>query len=80
MNKVCTGVRIRVALTQTADGKPVTENDLRNDYRMKTQEKPPLRVLRSADLLAQAREVVIEHDGERYLLRCTSKGKLILTK
>jgi len=29
---------------------------------------------------ARGKAVVIEHDGERYQLRCTSKGKLILTK
>ena len=58
----------------------MTENEPRNDNRMKNQERQPVRVLRSADLLAQAKEVVIDHDGERYLLRCTSKGKLNLTK
>jgi hemin uptake protein HemP len=36
--------------------------------------------LHSRDLLAGAREVVIEHEGDLYRLRCTSKGKLILTK
>ena len=34
----------------------------------------------SAELFAGAKVVVIEHEGERYLLRLTSKGKLILTK
>ncbi|MGP1254338.1 MAG: hemin uptake protein HemP [Kiloniellales bacterium] len=34
----------------------------------------------SANLLAGAREILIEHEGETYRLRCTSKGKLILTK
>ena len=34
----------------------------------------------SAELFAGAKEVVIEHEGERYRLRCTSRGKLILTK
>lgn len=38
------------------------------------------RSLLSRDLLGDAREVIIEHDGELYRLRCTSKGKLILTK
>jgi hemin uptake protein HemP len=31
-------------------------------------------------LFAGAREIVIRHEGERYRLRRTSKGKLILTK
>ena len=38
------------------------------------------RTLKSADLLDNAQEVIIEHNGDRYRLRCTSKGKLILTK
>ena len=39
-----------------------------------------LRVLNSVELLAGANEVVIDHNGEAYRLRCTSNGKLILTK
>ena len=35
---------------------------------------------RSEELLAGAREVVIEHRGESYRLRETASGKLILTK
>lgn len=38
------------------------------------------RVLVSRELLGESREVIIEHDGDLYRLRCTSKGKLILTK
>ncbi|WP_198133787.1 hemin uptake protein HemP [Anaeromyxobacter dehalogenans] len=34
----------------------------------------------TAALLGDARELVIEHAGEAYRLRVTSKGKLILTK
>lgn len=36
--------------------------------------------IKSADIFAGAREVVIEHEGDEYRLRLTSKGKLILTK
>lgn len=36
--------------------------------------------LRSADLLNGAREAIIEHGQDRYRLRLTSNGKLILTK
>ncbi|MCP5277776.1 MAG: hemin uptake protein HemP [Thiobacillus sp.] len=32
------------------------------------------------ELLGEARSVVIEHRGERYELRLTRNGKLILTK
>ena len=35
---------------------------------------------RSETLLGSAREVVIEHRGQDYLLRVTASGKLILTK
>lgn len=38
------------------------------------------RRLQSNDLLRGQREVLIEHAGETYFLRQTSKGKLILTK
>ena len=38
------------------------------------------RLIRSSDLLHGKREVLIEHAGELYSLRHTSKGKLILTK
>jgi hemin uptake protein HemP len=34
----------------------------------------------SRQLFADANELFIRHDGERYTLRRTSKGKLILTK
>ena len=38
------------------------------------------RTVSSAELFGGGRHIVIEHDGERYRLQCTSKGKLILTK
>lgn len=42
---------------------------------------PPPRVIASEALFAPGqREVVIEHRGERYRLRLTRNGKLILTK
>jgi hemin uptake protein HemP len=41
---------------------------------------PPRRQIRSAELFNGGREVLIEHAGELYSLRQTSKGKLILTK
>lgn len=58
----------------------MTENEAKKRESLKNTEKQPVRVLRSADLLANGREVVIDHGGEHYLLRCTSNGKLILTK
>jgi hemin uptake protein HemP len=38
------------------------------------------RQIRSTDLFGGRREILIEHSGELYSLRQTSKGKLILTK
>ena len=38
------------------------------------------RQIRSDELFSGRREVLIEHAGEIYSLRHTSKGKLILTK
>lgn len=42
-------------------------------------ERPP-RLIASSELLAGGREVHIDHHGDIYTLRLTSKGKLILTK
>lgn len=36
--------------------------------------------IRSVEIFAGGREVLIEHEGDEYRLRHTSKGKLILTK
>ncbi len=40
----------------------------------------PLPVLQAKQLFGDNREIVIEHDGERYKLRITRRGKLILQK
>lgn len=41
---------------------------------------PQRRTVKLRDLLGSSRELVIDHDGESYSLRLTSKGRLILTK
>ena len=41
--------------------------------------KPSPRRLRSDELFAGAREIVIEHHGRIYRMRITQNGKLILT-
>lgn len=49
----------------------------------KAPEEPPQKVVRklsSADLFKNEREIVIQHAGDDYKLRITSKNKLILTK
>jgi hemin uptake protein HemP len=38
------------------------------------------RVVKSEELLAGEKEIVILHNGEEYRLRVTRNGKLILTK
>jgi hemin uptake protein HemP len=43
----------------------------------KVQEPP---VVSSEDLLGAVRQMIIEHNGERYTLRITANNKLILTK
>jgi len=43
-------------------------------------DQPPRRQINSVELSKGQREVLIEHAGEVYSLRHTSKGKLILTK
>lgn len=48
---------------------------------LQTADNPGNRVAIAAlELLGGARAVVIEHQGERYELRLTRNGKLILTK
>lgn len=38
------------------------------------------RHIKVSELLGSEREVILEHAGQEYRLRITSKGKLILTK
>lgn len=45
-----------------------------------TQRRDGMEVIPADRLLGAARAVVIEHQGERYELRLTRNGKLILTK
>lgn len=40
----------------------------------------PAKTITSAELFATRREIVIQHAGEKYRLRITSNGELILTK
>ncbi len=42
--------------------------------------KSSVPVINVRDLLADSREAVLIHEGERYRLRITAKDKLILTK
>jgi hemin uptake protein HemP len=42
--------------------------------------RPPRKRISTADLMQGAREIIVLHHGEEYLLRITKSGKLILTK
>jgi hemin uptake protein HemP len=44
------------------------------------EQEAPVRTIRVEELLAGRQEVWIEHNGARYLLRVTRRGRLILTK
>jgi hemin uptake protein HemP len=63
------------------------ENDLRREpgsspieRRHTPADHQTRRRVSSTDLLGTCRELLIDHLGEIYVLRHTSKGKLILTK
>ena len=55
----------------------MTEERSEND-----QPDPPAagKVIRTQELFGAEKEIVIDHDGERYKLRITRRGKLILQK
>lgn len=45
-----------------------------------TARQTPSDIVRAVDLLRDRQVLVIEHAGERYQLRLTRNGKLLLTK
>ncbi len=47
---------------------------------IKPDRAPPAKEIDVASLIGTGREVVLLHRGERYRLRVTASGKLILTK
>ena len=56
----------RAESTNASDGEPSPRTTVRR--------------IASRDLLRGAAEIIVEHEGEQYRLRHTSKGRLILTK
>jgi hemin uptake protein HemP len=42
--------------------------------------RPQRKRITTTDLMQGAREIIVLHQGEEYLLRITKTGKLILTK
>ena len=64
---------MKAAPGSAANARPVAAEDARSLQAQRPQ-------IRSEELFGGQREVLIEHAGELYSLRQTSKGKLILTK
>ncbi len=59
---------------------PITAAEQPGTPAMAAGNQTQRRQIRSDELFGSQREVLIEHAGELYSLRQTSKGKLILTK
>ncbi|MEH3773012.1 hemin uptake protein HemP [Enterobacter asburiae] len=57
-----------------------TDNSAATPAKTHTTPAPAERRIDSKTLLGDEGRVIIEHDGQRYLLRQTHAGKLILTK
>ncbi|HAS1959717.1 hemin uptake protein HemP [Enterobacter cloacae] len=57
-----------------------TDNTAATPPKTDTASTPAERRIDSKTLLGDEGRVIIEHDGQRYLLRQTHAGKLILTK
>ncbi|HDR2405085.1 hypothetical protein A3N68_19745 [Enterobacter asburiae] len=57
-----------------------TDNTAATPAKAHTAPAPAERRIDSKTLLGDEGRVIIEHDGQRYLLRQTHAGKLILTK
>lgn len=53
-------------------------NEAKDNERRKAAALP--RHVSAIELFGDAREVILEHDGQLYRLRITANGKLILTK
>jgi hemin uptake protein HemP len=63
-----------------SDPRPQTHQSTAHDPAAATPAPSTRRMVKSSDLLAGRKELLIEHNGGVYSLRETSKGKLILTK
>lgn len=56
----------------------VSGSEVDTDQKIRSSATP--RTVSSVEVLGEAQEVVIDHEGQTYRLRRTSQGKLILTK
>jgi hemin uptake protein HemP len=59
---------------------PMTPTDDLDNQPTPDEQKESPRTICARDLFGEAREIWIDHDGERYILRITRRGKLILQK
>lgn len=62
------------------DGAHVPSKEVGGSARAMALEGDGIRRITSHALFAGASEVLVDHGGDQYRLRRTSKGKLILTK
>ncbi|MDX1944497.1 MAG: hemin uptake protein HemP [Pirellulaceae bacterium] len=60
--------------------KPTSPGDDADESPREATPDLPRLIMRSSELFHGRREIFIEHAGELYRLRITSKGRLILTK
>jgi hemin uptake protein HemP len=58
----------------------MTDDQDRDDADVAPASEEPAVVIPAAQIFGDRREVWIEHNGERYRLRITRRGKLILQK
>jgi len=66
--------------TENSSAKAVHQSPGAAPFRASPEASSSRRTVTSSELLAGRNELNIEHNGELYLLRRTSNGKLILTK
>lgn len=56
------------------------DHDRDSEEAEKLADASELTVIDTRQLFGESREICLEHDGERYRLRITRKGRLILSK
>ncbi len=61
-------------------GRPMSDEKIDEKRNDPAAAGGPAPVVQARELFGDCREIVIEHDGERYKLRITRRGKLILQK
>jgi len=67
-------------VTQKLEGRMAKTPEPRQALPASPVSCPQRQRITTADLMQGAREIIVLHQGEEYLLRITKTGKLILTK